>query len=246
MKKTEIIETLKTRYEVAENVSIKNGIEIPQIIVRVGIVSPSINLETLEKCENENSLFEIVENAISSAPQLNVNDFLNKESILKNAKICLQKPGNENIVKRDFLDLEMYIRIFINSEMSFKLTKEILEKVDISENEIFQNATNNTFSDSVSSDFWGMTYITNNEKNFGASVIATDFLKTYCQENELEKIYILPSSIHECIVLPYEKSIDTEMLNNMICEVNENEVAPHEILSNHYYLYDFSSNTITF
>ena len=128
MKKTEIIETLKTRYEVAENVAIKNGIEIPQIIVRVGIVSPSINLETLENCENENSLFEIVENAISSAPQLNVNDFLNKESILKNAKICLQKPGNENIVKRDFLDLEMYIRIYINSEMSFKLTKEILEK----------------------------------------------------------------------------------------------------------------------
>ena len=61
-------------------------------------------------------------------------------------------------------------------------------------------------------------------------------LKKFADKIEKDLI-IIPSSIHEVILIPSDNGITDEEVNEMIDEVNENELETVEILSNHMYLY---------
>ena len=50
--------------------------------------------------------------------------------------------------------------------------------------------------------------------------------------------YILPSSIHEVILVPEFESSDFESLSKMVREINGISVAKEEVLSDHAYYYD--------
>lgn len=49
--------------------------------------------------------------------------------------------------------------------------------------------------------------------------------------------FILPSSIHECIILPADSDMNSQQLEAMVCEVNETQVEKEERLSNSVYRY---------
>ena len=54
-----------------------------------------------------------------------------------------------------------------------------------------------------------------------------------------DDFYILPSSIHELIIMPVSSTpTSAEELNQMVREVNATEVAPDEVLTNHVFLYE--------
>ncbi len=50
--------------------------------------------------------------------------------------------------------------------------------------------------------------------------------------------YILPSSIHETIVVPDDGNTKRQDLEAMVKAVNQNQVAPEERLTNSVYHYD--------
>lgn len=50
--------------------------------------------------------------------------------------------------------------------------------------------------------------------------------------------YILPSSIHECIILPAVDGYSKSELEEIVRQVNEAQVPEQEILSNYVYFYD--------
>jgi len=50
-------------------------------------------------------------------------------------------------------------------------------------------------------------------------------------------LYIIPSSIHEAILLPYKSDIEPDFIMGMIGEVNAAEVQPEEVLSYKLYRY---------
>ena len=51
------------------------------------------------------------------------------------------------------------------------------------------------------------------------------------------KLLIIPSSIHEVLVMPYG-DLDVDYVNSIIRDVNEMQVAPKERLGDHAYLFD--------
>ena len=58
-------------------------------------------------------------------------------------------------------------------------------------------------------------------------------------------LYIIPSSIHEVILLPDSgKEPDATALKEMIREVNSTQVAPEEILSDNLYYYDATDKRV--
>lgn len=61
-----------------------------------------------------------------------------------------------------------------------------------------------------------------------------------------ENFYILPSSIHEVILLKEaEAGPEAEgALKRMIVEINRTQVAPEEVLSDHLYCYDFNEKKV--
>lgn len=71
----------------------------------------------------------------------------------------------------------------------------------------------------------------------GASAILYEGMMEKLAENFASNLYVVPSSIHEVIILP-EKDQDTyEMFLSMLREINANFVSEDEILSNQVYLY---------
>ena len=87
--------------------------------------------------------------------------------------------------------------------------------------------------------------MTNSEGCFGASVILypdvlADFAG-YCNCN----LMIIPSSVHEVLVVPAIGSMGAEDYNEMILDTNRNHVAKVDVLSDHVYYYDRKSGEIT-
>lgn len=88
-----------------------------------------------------------------------------------------------------------------------------------------------------------MYVLTNNSRHLGAISMMYPGLLEKLAKKEDANLFILPSSVHEIIVLP-DTGQDTEDLRNMVQEVNESQVAEEEILSDSVYYYDKISERI--
>ena len=81
-------------------------------------------------------------------------------------------------------------------------------------------------------------YVLTNEKRFyGAACLAYPDMLEIIAEKLQDDFYILPSSIHEIVLVAKGECIDSFSLNEMIEEVNRTQVEEEEWLSNHTYLY---------
>lgn len=58
-------------------------------------------------------------------------------------------------------------------------------------------------------------------------------------------LIILPSSIHEVLVVPYEEELCIEELKEMVRHINQTEVTKEEVLSDNVYLYSRKTDTIS-
>lgn len=85
----------------------------------------------------------------------------------------------------------------------------------------------------------GNLYVLTNEPSInGASVVLNDKFMDEVAEKVGDQFYILPSSIHELLVVPKDAGLGRNELEQMVQEVNATEVAPEERLSDHVYVYD--------
>lgn len=82
-----------------------------------------------------------------------------------------------------------------------------------------------------------MYVCTNTSKVNGAGVLLyNDLLKNFADRTGCD-FYILPSSIHETLLIPATDQMDIEVLRSMVRDVNEAELAPEEVLSDNVYVY---------
>ena len=86
--------------------------------------------------------------------------------------------------------------------------------------------------------------LSNVQRVQGASCMLYPGLLKQLAEKEGNSFYILPSSIHEVILLTDRKMETPEQLKDMIAEVNRTQVAPEEVLSDSLYYYDFQKENI--
>lgn len=87
--------------------------------------------------------------------------------------------------------------------------------------------------------------LTNERKTNGASVLLYDDLLLKLSEKLNGDFYILPSSIHEVLILPKSFAMPRNILDKMVIDVNTTEVAENEILSDHAYLYSRKENRVS-
>ena len=89
-----------------------------------------------------------------------------------------------------------------------------------------------------------MYICTNIDLFYGASAILYEgFLGKFAREIG-RSLIILPSSVHEVILLPDREESDYSALQELVDYVNKTEVAPNEILSDNVYKYDLCDDTI--
>lgn len=83
-----------------------------------------------------------------------------------------------------------------------------------------------------------MFVLTNSLRSLGAACILYENILSQIGNFLKENFYILPSSIHETIIIPESQVSGETMLNEMIVEINETQVAVEEVLSDHVYYYN--------
>jgi hypothetical protein len=85
----------------------------------------------------------------------------------------------------------------------------------------------------------GMILISNKKQLFGAAQILNDSVISNIVERFGNRFFIIPSSVHEMLILPVEYSTnDLSELSDVVKDVNTGHVLPSERLSNSAYLYD--------
>lgn len=90
-----------------------------------------------------------------------------------------------------------------------------------------------------------MSILTNYSRLHGAvGIIHKEILNQYMKETRADKVWIIPSSIHETLLIPCDLMSDTEYVKSMVKEVNATQVQPEEILSDNVYVYDGNEITI--
>lgn len=146
--------------------------------------------------------------------------------LVHNNHICMWGVQEEQILKDAMLSSFEKDNVQI-IEME-KLIKDIYEKVSDKEDEDIEK-----YVDSSS----GMYVVSNEKQLFGAATIVYPQVRARIADIMGGDYIILPSSIHELIVIPSQIGGRVDDLNNMINEVNATMVRRDEILSDHAYLY---------
>lgn len=81
-------------------------------------------------------------------------------------------------------------------------------------------------------------YVLSNKQKFqgAACMLYPDVLKNFAKEKE-SNVIILPSSIHEVILLPVSEMVDKEIYHAMVMEINRTQVAECEVLADSVYYF---------
>ena len=89
-----------------------------------------------------------------------------------------------------------------------------------------------------------MYVLTNTKGINGAScILYQNVIRNFSKLIQCD-IYILPSSIHELILLPAYSEYQIEQLEEMVREINLTQVPTDEVLSNHVYYYSRKENQL--
>ncbi len=121
-----------------------------------------------------------------------------------------------------------------------------LEKMnDSQENEYTEEMLDAMLNDMLKNQQAPTMYILTNSAgiNGATAMIYKDAIRNFANELKTD-FYILPSSIHEVILVPYEERISKEELKDMVGEVNCTQVALEEVLSDRVYIYRRETNMI--
>ena len=166
--------------------------------------------------------------------------------------IGLRKNSTEGCIKRktknfDGIESYLYIRLNVQEDASIDVTQKILEKAGITVEEAWKVAESNTYGETIIQsvtellglpfdrevkDTMPMCAVTNPRRRYGASgILNKKALKKVADKYGISKLLVLPSSIHEMMILPYTDDVDMDEMNNMVQEVNAMEVMPREQLA---------------
>ena len=215
-------------------------------------------------------VYDVIMKHMNYVPAIKIVDLMNWN--LMKSKICVKlinAQQNVNLLAdmphRFFLDFAVvyYIKISETEEdlETIDIKNKYLNMWDISEEELYRTGIKNMETSNQiffknmkeilplwlqkkSEPPFPMYVLTNDSRHYGASVLLL--------KNELQKIsqclgnlIILPSSLHELIILPENQyTEDCEACAEMVRDVNASVVLPEDYLSNHVYTYNSSTQEL--
>ena len=234
-------------YDREKNGVILKGIEIVNDSNIVPVVYTDSLLRNAEK--NNETMEEIVSKIIKIYEKekdvdLDVNRIFDKSYMKQNIFL-------------EGIECYMYLRLKEdeNGCFSTKVSKDILKYAGISLQEAWEEAEKNTNAETViepmakilcellhikySEEMEKTTpffVISNKKSNGAAAILNRKALEKFGKERGIEKLVVLPSSVHEMILLPYEEEMDMWEMSEMVKQVNFSEVEPTERLTDRAYL----------
>ena len=273
MNKEMIILELRNRgYEIKEESIERNNVVFNGFsIIKEGVnIAPHFKIdEILEIAEQKGlslkALVDEIEQVYEEVMQdesFDLDKFLNTDFILKHIKIGLQQISDEPIEKRDteYEGIESYLYISDSSEqlkgnISMRLTSSLRAKLNIDDEVLWNTAKANTFKDTHVNGLrevldldcdCNMWIITNKQGIKGASAILDKAsLNKLALQLNVSRFIMIPSSVHECIVIPADEQMcdNVEYYSNIVNIVNSEVLKSEDKLSDKAYV--INTNVLT-
>lgn len=160
------------------------------------------------------------------------------------------------IPHKRYLDMAIIFRVVVhvddrNGVASYMVNQSVFETWNVDVDELYKQAIRNMVQTypiscvSLQEFLLGVTYpnipqlyiFTNTMKTYGAAAILyPDMLKKMAEQLGGD-LLILPSSIHEVLLLRYDPEQNINWFQEMVCSINRSDVAERDVLSNHVYIY---------
>lgn len=122
--------------------------------------------------------------------------------------------------------------------MSELMREDIMKEFEISEEEA-DELIRGTYGDD------NFMYVLSNPiQSFGAISVLQPEVMDMIAEQLGDIFYVIPSSIHECIIVPFSDQVSPKELELMVKDVNLTQVAENEILSWHMYQVDAKNHVL--
>lgn len=214
------------------------------------------------------SVCEVLE-ALEENQDIVIN--LTKNQLLDNTICCVVSDRNKAMLEgayyTEYLDMLVYYRYFtkaFDNDISFVVTNELLKKYNIAPEELHKIALGNLerkvavktmtelleesgfpTTDMVASETASYVIYDGDNSISVSGVITSRIIKERIYKMLGKNYYILPSSIHELIVIPADVHILKEELLEMVKEINEQVLDPTDILTNSIYLYNGEEGVTT-
>ena len=194
----------------------------------------------------ENSLDDIVslaKTAMASIPdEASWKVLSDWEYVRKNMRVAVQKHSTDDVYKKDYLNLELIMRVHLDFEgtsASTKVGSSLAKMLGVSETDLWKTALDNCSSSyqirslseaiGISTDAECPLYVvTSPNTNDGAGALAFPHVfRDFCKEHAEQSCYILPSSTEEVLVIPGSSALtDPQDLANMVSTINREIVDP--------------------
>ena len=266
--KEALLQELEERgYSARIHTIVKNGdVELEAItITDKSNVAPTIYIDKILELDTVDEACEAVLNIYRCKPSfaLDIDQITDKDFILETVRIAIQKTSNQDGIKRttEYDDIEQYL-YYGKDDWTVRLSDELVKRAGITDlDELWNTASKNTFKHTTCKSMFeimrgmmdddfpaeaftepdiDMWVISNDTSIRGASAILDkDFLSGLACKHGWDKIAILPSSIHECIIVPVTEETSVAYLDKMVQEVNSTQVEPVDRLIDHAIVVNF-------
>lgn len=264
-----IVETLRNegiKVEAEEIEIVKNGIPCKGIrICKEGSnICPVVYYS--EQDTYEQIMFRIQTALESDVPHDSIKLLNDLNYVRNNVFLAVQKQSKEEIVKKEYLNLELFMRIMLDlggpaGAGSVKVTPGLVAQLSIMEDDLWDYAAANSLKEASirsmaevlglpDTDGEQSLYVaTTGQLTGGASVLYfPEIFHAFCEDHGEEACYMLPSSTEEILVLR-ETALDNGRLTvndlvRMVETINEDQVDPILQLEPAVYRYSIDSDEI--
>ena len=238
-----------------------NGVKKIGILVKQGSICPTVYVDQMyeDNIPVQQAAAMVMHIAEENKPrEFDAEKYLDYEGYVKprlRARLYNKTTPAEvkrSADRRGFKDLIIvpYVEL-MEMDGAIKVLKDHVEKWGVSEKEVIDTALKNSAEDTVVKDLFGMVQdlsgmefpdvedapvVVSNEKGVcGASAILG--LIPSLKKRYTKGFYVLPSSIHEVLVIPNNGDSSIEMYNDMVHDVNTTTVLPEEVLADNAFFF---------
>ena len=236
----------------------QNGMELPDIMKDIAELrvsseqSVKLDISRITDFNKDNIICKLIngdmnEEYLADKPYTQIEDMavIYVIDLGSGAEGHMSSPITYDLMKRYGVDTQMLHEIAIHnlakSEIVFKSMKDALMEIMFPDGVPEEDPLAEILS---AEDEIPMYVLSNAEKlNGAASVLDKDTMETISEMLGGDFV-VIPSSIHEVIILPMDDNVDKDELEGIIREVNTGQVAPEERLSYHAYQYDSGKHAL--
>lgn len=238
-------------YETKTDKVSKNGTERDGLLIKKQDELWAVfYIELLEKMEEKEIAAYIVKELKSQSFDLDINLLNDREYLVEHMYIGLQRETDNSLISRKspFEGIIEYLYVLYEGNCAINLPKQIFEEITedkYTKEDVWDIALRHTCEDAVIRDVQEMLYedlgipaesteitspmcvVTDKSRIRGAAAILNkEMIKNYAEQFGLEEIYVIPSSVHEVIVVPNTRT--QEEMDKMVRDAN-NEVVSDDI-----------------